>query len=172
MADHVAVTAGSGTTIATDECTVAAALVQVQRVKAGWGADGAYNDPSESAPLPVQVIPVGSVAAAAMGAQSTALASALQATTAASTLYGVSGVSTRTTGQWIQVWDAAAAPSTGSPLYVLWVPPAPAGGGANFSLSLPQYGRRFAAGIYVCNSTTMLTRTAGAADCFFATVHE
>ena len=172
MADHVAITAGSGTTIATDEATVAGVLAHVQRVKVGHGADGAYADATEAAPMPVQIIPVNSTAAAAVAAQSTALAAALQATTVASTLYGVAGVSTRTTGQWVQVWDAAAAPTTGSPVYVMWVPPAPTGGGSNFSLSLPQYGRRFAAGIYVCNSTTMLTRTAGAADCFFSTLHE
>lgn len=168
----VEITPGSGVPIATDAVTVDGAAAELQRVKIMHGVDGAANEASESTPIPVQIIPVNSAAAAAVAAQSTALAAALQATTTASTLYGVAGVSTRTTGQWIQVWDAAAAPSAGSPVYVLWVPPASAGGGSNFSLALPQYGRRFAAGIYVCNSTTMLTRTAGAADCFFATVHE
>ncbi len=173
MADNVAITAGAGTTVATDEVTVGGTLVQVQRIKAGWGADGTYADPSEATPLPVQLIPVNSTATAAAVAQTAALAAALQATTTASTMFGIVGVSTRTTsGQWIQVWDSAAAPASGSPVYVMWVPAAPSGGGANFSLSLPQYGRRFAAGIYVCNSTTMMTRTAGSADCFFATMHE
>lgn len=54
MADNVAITAGSGTTIATDECTIAATAVQVQRVKPCWGADGTANDPQVSAPLPTQ----------------------------------------------------------------------------------------------------------------------
>ncbi len=168
----VQITPGSGVSVATDTVTVDGAAAELQRVKVMHGIDGAANEATEVTPLPVQIIPVNSTAAAAVAAQSTALAAALQATTAASTLYGVAGVSTRTTGQWVQVWDAAAAPATGSPVYVLWVPPAPTGGGSNFSLSLPQYGRRFAAGIYVCNSTTMLTRTAGAADCFFSTLHE
>jgi len=54
LAENVAITAGSGTTIATDEVTVNAVAVQVQRVKSGWGADGSYNDPAVATPLPVQ----------------------------------------------------------------------------------------------------------------------
>lgn len=47
MADNVPITAGSGTTIATDEISDAGVAngAQVQRVKAGFGADNAYNDP-------------------------------------------------------------------------------------------------------------------------------
>lgn len=54
MAENVQITAGSGTTIATDDCTVNAVAVQVQRIKAGWGVDSAYNDPAVASPLPVQ----------------------------------------------------------------------------------------------------------------------
>ena len=51
MADNVAVTAGSGTTIATDEISG----VQYQRVKVVVGADGTNSgDASPSVPLPVQ----------------------------------------------------------------------------------------------------------------------
>jgi hypothetical protein len=49
MADNVAITAGSGTTIATDDVGGA----QYQRVKVVWGADGSVNDTSAAAPLPV-----------------------------------------------------------------------------------------------------------------------
>jgi hypothetical protein len=49
MADNVAITAGSGTTIATDDVGGA----QYQRVKVVWGADGSVNDTSVAAPLPV-----------------------------------------------------------------------------------------------------------------------
>jgi hypothetical protein len=55
MAENVPITAGSGTQIATDEVTINSVLVQVQRVKTGWGADNAYNDTSAVAPLPVAV---------------------------------------------------------------------------------------------------------------------
>lgn len=54
MAENVLITAGNGTTIATDEVTVNATTVQVQRVKAGWGADNSYNDPGVATPLPAQ----------------------------------------------------------------------------------------------------------------------
>ena len=50
MADNVAITAGSGTTIATDDI---GAGVQVQRVKPVWGADGVGNDTSDTNPLPI-----------------------------------------------------------------------------------------------------------------------
>lgn len=53
MADNVAVTAGSGTTIATDDI----AGVQVQRVKTTWGPDGTMNDADVATgkPLPTQL---------------------------------------------------------------------------------------------------------------------
>ncbi len=49
MADNVAVTAGTGTTIATDDVGGA----QHQRVKVTWGADGVGNDANATTPLPV-----------------------------------------------------------------------------------------------------------------------
>jgi hypothetical protein len=49
VADNVSITAGSGTTIATDEI----GGVNYQRVKPSWGADGIATDVSEAAPLPV-----------------------------------------------------------------------------------------------------------------------
>jgi hypothetical protein len=49
MADNVAITAGAGTTVATDDI----GGVHHQRVKMGWGADGSYGDVSAAAPLPV-----------------------------------------------------------------------------------------------------------------------
>lgn len=45
---------GSGSVVATDDCTINTVAVQVQRVKAGWGADSAYNDAQVALPLPVQ----------------------------------------------------------------------------------------------------------------------
>lgn len=49
MADNVAITAGSGTTIAADDV----GGILWQRVKIGIGADGSATDVSSSAPLPV-----------------------------------------------------------------------------------------------------------------------
>jgi hypothetical protein len=49
VADNVAITAGSGTVIATDEI----GGVNYQRVKPAWGTDGTAVDVSASNPLPV-----------------------------------------------------------------------------------------------------------------------
>jgi hypothetical protein len=49
MADNVAITAGAGTNIASDDI----GGVQYQRVKVTWGSDGTADDASASAPLPV-----------------------------------------------------------------------------------------------------------------------
>jgi hypothetical protein len=49
MADNVAITAGLGTSIATDDI----GGVQYQRVKVTFGADGSAADVSSSAPLPI-----------------------------------------------------------------------------------------------------------------------
>jgi hypothetical protein len=52
MADNVAITAGSGTSIATDDI----AGVQYQRVKVTYGADGSATDVSTASPLPVSAV--------------------------------------------------------------------------------------------------------------------
>lgn len=51
MADNVAITAGSGTTIATDDI---GSGVQVQRIKPVWGVDGTGTDTSVANPIPSQ----------------------------------------------------------------------------------------------------------------------
>lgn len=51
MADNVAITAGSGTTIASDDI---GGGVQAQRIKPVWGADGTGTDTQVAQPLPVQ----------------------------------------------------------------------------------------------------------------------
>lgn len=48
MADGIAITAGSGTTVNTDDI----AGVHTQRVKVTWGTDGTVTDASAAAPLP------------------------------------------------------------------------------------------------------------------------
>lgn len=50
LLDNVAITPGLGASIGTDSV----GGVDYQRIKAGWGADGAYNDPSGAAPFPMQ----------------------------------------------------------------------------------------------------------------------
>lgn len=55
MADNVAITAGSGTTIATDDVS----SVHYQRVKLDAGADGATSPVVGSVALPTVLLPVG-----------------------------------------------------------------------------------------------------------------
>lgn len=49
MADNIAITPGSGATVATDDV----GGIQYQRVKTAWGVDGAAVDTSATNPLPV-----------------------------------------------------------------------------------------------------------------------
>jgi len=68
----------------------------------------------------------------------------------------------KATDQWVQVFDSASAAAEGAvPSLVLFAP-------AQFqaSFSWPT-GRPFTAGIYVCNSSTDVTKTIGSADCLF-----
>ena len=53
MADNVAITAGSGTNVATDDLSG----VHYQRVKVSWGADGVANDANATTPLPTTEVP-------------------------------------------------------------------------------------------------------------------
>lgn len=80
-------------------------------------------------------------------------------------LFSLSGFTSRTSPQYIQIYDAIAAPAAsavvnGPVIYVL-------AGPINFSVSFGTYGRRFFAGIFIANSTVDQTYTAGAADTIF-----
>lgn len=73
MADNVAITAGTGTTIAADD--IGAGLL-VQRVKATWGPDGTANDTDVATgkPMPVQLrSPTGTDMTGAAGTASAAV---------------------------------------------------------------------------------------------------
>lgn len=85
MADNVAITAGSGTTIATDDV---GGGVQVQRVKVTFGADGTATDANATTPLPAAV------------PEQTATASITSTTSATLTPISVSEVAVQVTGTW------------------------------------------------------------------------
>lgn len=96
-------------------------------------------------------------------ATTTAYAASLVVKASAGTLYTITGYSSRTSAQWIQVHNAASLPGDASvPVLIFKVP-----GDGNFSFDLSPNGRSFTDGIVVCNSTTGPTKTIGSADCWF-----
>lgn len=88
-----------------------------------------------------------------------ALANALQVCATPGVLFTVTGFNTGP-DQYIQVFNSAAAVANGQvPLVQIKVPT-----DSHFQISFIS-GRKFNAGIYVCNSTGSGSKTIGAADC-------
>jgi len=78
-------------------------------------------------------------------------------------LFGISGYSSKASGQWIQVHDSAVLPADGAvPELILTVATV-----SNFSVLWALPGRVFERGIYLVNSSTGPTKTIGSADCWF-----
>lgn len=124
MADNVAITAGSGTTIAADDV----GGVLFQRMKQTWGADGVATDTSASAPLPVQITPITSGGATKHSVISAATANATVVQGSASTLYSISVTNDSTSARYFKLYNKATAPtSSDTPVWRLRIPP---GGGA------------------------------------------
>lgn len=98
----------------------------------------------------------------ASNATVSALDDALIVKAAAGVLYGFSGFNSGP-AQFIQVHDDAAVPANGeAPVLVFEV-----GADQPFSVDFGRRGRAFASGIVLCNSSTLATKTIGAADCWF-----
>ena len=96
-------------------------------------------------------------------AASTALAASLVIKAGAGRLYQLTGVNTKATAQYIQVFNNSSLPAdTAVPILLAYVP-----SGANFSFDFGSIGRYFSTGITVCNSSTAATKTIGSADCWF-----
>jgi hypothetical protein len=78
-------------------------------------------------------------------------------------LYALSGINNNVAVRFIQIFDSATLPADGAvPKIVIIAQPT-----ANFSADFGIYGRMFQNGIVVCNSTTLATKTIGAADSWF-----
>ena len=97
-------------------------------------------------------------------AASTAVAASLVIKAAAGVLLTLSTHNNRGSTQYIQIFDAASLPSNGAvPLVVINMLTV-----TNSFLDFGQYGKSFATGIVVANSSTLATLTIGSADCWFS----
>lgn len=77
-------------------------------------------------------------------------------------LFDIQGYNNSASDQYIQVFDSASAPANGAVPSLTILAPAQFQFGFSWAT-----GRPFSSGIYVCNSTTDVTKTLGAADCLF-----
>lgn len=81
-------------------------------------------------------------------------------------LVSLIGYNAKTSAQFIQVHNSATLPADGAvPLYSFAVQ-----GSGNFSMDVPITAIPFSTGITVCNSSTVATKTIGAADCWFTAI--
>jgi hypothetical protein len=109
------------------------------------------------------VTPVGTSGTAPSNADSTALATNLVIKATAGTLYGLSGINNNAAIRYIQLFNSATLPADAAvPAFVIQ-----AAATSNFSVDFGSYGRFFSTGIVVCNSSTLATKTIGAADSWF-----
>ncbi len=98
------------------------------------------------------------------GVDSTALEASHVLKASSGRLHHLVVTNTNAAARYIQLFDAAALPGDGTVPTVLLGSIA-SGATATFDLSI--YGRQFANGIVVCNSTTATTKTLGSADSWF-----
>ena len=126
-----------------------------------------YTPVSRLEPLPVEV-----VAAASMrrpnNSTSTAQEASRQVKAAEGTVFGLTVYNNNVAAQWVQLHDRASTPADTTVPAVVFEVAAQSTRGVEFG----SFGRRFANGIYICNSTTDVTKTLGAADCLFDVQYE
>jgi hypothetical protein len=102
--------------------------------------------------------------AASLNSNSTAYENYRPVKTGSGVLFNVNGYNSKTSAQFIQVFDAMTLPADGAvPVLQFQVP-------AQVSFSINwggKFGRYFTNGIILCNSSTGPTKTIGSADCWF-----
>ena len=161
MADNVPITAGTGTSIATDDV----GGVHYQRIKLVTGeADTAErigdNDEGTARALWVAGAPADVDSSAAYEASAIIKASAGR-------LYKLFGYNSGA-AQFVQLHNSATVPAdTAVPVLVIDVTANKA-----FEIDFGLRGMEFSAGIVVCNSSTAPTKTIGSADCFFTGIYK
>lgn len=85
----------------------------------------------------------------------------------AGVLYNLSGINDKAAQQYIHIFDSKTVPADGAvPVLVLTVP-----ADSNYSIDLGVYGLHCKNGLSWSNSSTLATKTIGAADCWVTAVY-
>ena len=137
MADNIAITEGSGKTVATTDV----GGEQVQHVT--------------HRPVDASELGLTNDTSTAYEASSVTKASA-------GTVYGLTGYNSKTSAQFFQFFNSTTVPADATvPVITIRVAAL-----SNFSIDFGVYGRRFSTGISWSNSSTGATKTIGSADMF------
>lgn len=96
---------------------------------------------------------------------SNALGASLVAYTGYCFLISFTVLNTNASAQFVQIHDARTLPADGAIPAVVYT----VAGASNLTIAFTMPGRKFLAGIVLCNSSTSATKTIGSADCFFDT---
>lgn len=148
---HTVVDSGTITTVST-VTTVAAVTAITNALPAGTNTLGGALD-----------VPDATATYASSNADSTALEASHVVKGTPGVLYGLSGYNSKTSAQFIQVFNSTTVPADTTVPVILFLVQA----GSNFSYDTGRFGKSFATGIAVSNSSTAGTKTVGAADCWF-----
>ena len=111
----------------------------------------------------VDTLPVSMTYSPKTNNTTTAYATSLVIKGSAGTLYMINAYISKTTDQFIQLFDSATLPADGTAPKLTFLAPAE----SNFYFDFGVFGRAFTTGIVVCNSSTGPTKTIGSADCWF-----
>ena len=142
--------------------TIASDQVAIPVSQSGTWTVQPGNTANTTAWLVTEVPPSGSTNANSSLA-STALEASHVIKASAGRLFQLTGINTKSSAQYIQVFNSASVPADSTaPVLLAYVP-----AGGNFSWDFGAAGRYFSTGISVSNSSTAATKTIGSADCWF-----
>lgn len=160
MADNIAVTPGTGATIAADDIS----SVLYQRVKISQGADGTAVDVSSAAPLSTQAIAV-TTGGASFYKSIDLDESEEEVKATAGQLYGGVVMNMTAAVLYFKVYNATAANvtvGTTTPDLTIPIPTAGSTNGAGFTLPIPVCGVAFGTAITVACTTGIADNDTGA----------